>query len=62
MMRFGKQGKLAPRYIRLYKTVEWVDKVAYKLALLVNMNHIHDVFYVSLLLKYVNDPSHVLRT
>lgn len=26
------------------------------------IDHIHNVYYVSLLCKYISDPSHVLRT
>lgn len=35
--------------------------MAYKLALLASINHIHNVFYVSLLRKYKGDHLHVLR-
>ncbi|XP_062088883.1 uncharacterized protein LOC133795447 [Humulus lupulus] len=38
-----------------------VEKVAYRLALPPSLSNVHDVFYVSLLRKYVPDPSHVLN-
>ncbi|XP_062119362.1 uncharacterized protein LOC133833121 [Humulus lupulus] len=38
-----------------------VGKVAYRLALPPSLSNVHDVFHVSLLRKYVPDPSHVLN-
>ncbi|XP_062014355.1 uncharacterized protein LOC133730860 [Rosa rugosa] len=61
VVRFGKRGKLCPRYIGPYKIVERVGLVAYRLALSPQLSRIHDVFHVSMLRKYVADPSHVLR-
>lgn len=57
VMRFMRKGKLALKYIDLYEIVKQVDKVAYKFALLENMN----VFYVSSLYKYIGDLSHMLK-
>ncbi len=59
--RFGKKGKLNPRYIRLFEVLERVGPVAYRLALSPNLAEIHDVFHVSMLKKYVPDPSHVIK-
>jgi hypothetical protein len=59
-MRFGKKGKLSPRYIGPYEILERVGKVAYRLALPPDLSRIHNVFHVSMLRKYVHDPSHVL--
>lgn len=56
MKRFMRKGKLAPKYINPH---EIVGKVAYKLALLTSMEHIHQVFHVLSLHKYISDPSHV---
>ena len=38
-----------------------VGPVAYKLKLLPELSRIHDAFHVSMLKKYIPDPSHVLR-
>ncbi|XP_031270941.1 uncharacterized protein LOC116129338 [Pistacia vera] len=62
VMRFGRKGKLAPRYIGQFEVLEKVGKMAYKLALLVSIDRIHNVFHVSLLRKYIHDPSHILQT
>ena len=61
MLRFGKLGKLSPRYIRPYEIVSKVGPVAYKLKLPPELSRIHDTFHVSILRKYIPDPSHVLR-
>lgn len=49
MIGFGRKVKLAPRYIILYDIVEQVYRVAYRLALPVDMDRIHDVFHFLLL-------------
>ena len=59
--RFGKKGKLSPRYIGPYDIVERIGKVAYRLALQSSLGSVHDVFHISLLRKYVPSPSHVLK-
>ena len=60
IMRFGKKGKLSPRYIGPFEILERIGKVAYKLALPSELVSVHNVFYVSMLKKYIPDPSHVL--
>ena len=59
-MRFGKKGKLSPRYIGPFEILETIGKVAYRLALPPSLSSVHDVFHVSMLRKYVQNPSHVL--
>ena len=60
VLRFGKRGNLSPRYIRPYKIVERIGEVAYRLELPSYLDRIHDVFHVSMLRKYIPNPSHVL--
>ena len=60
VLRFGKSGKLSPLYIGPYMIVERIGKVAYRLELPSDLDRIHDVFHVSMLRKYIPDPSHVL--
>jgi hypothetical protein len=61
IVRFGKRGKLSPRYIGPYEITERIGAVAYRLALPPRLSRVHDVFHVSMLRKYVADPSHVLQ-
>ena len=61
MLRFRKKGKLSPCYVGPYEIVERIGEVAYRLRLPLELARIHDVFHVSMLRKYIADPSHVLR-
>ena len=61
VMRFGKKVKLAPRYIRPFEILERVGTLAYRLALSPYMAQVHPVFHVSMLRKYISDPSHMLQ-
>ncbi|XP_048489752.1 uncharacterized protein LOC125491702 [Beta vulgaris subsp. vulgaris] len=60
-MRFGQTGKLSPRYIGPYEILDRVNEVAYRLALPTDLDKVHNVFHVSMLRKYIPDPSHVIR-
>ncbi|XP_057251691.1 uncharacterized protein LOC130591793 [Beta vulgaris subsp. vulgaris] len=61
VMRFGKRGKLSPKYIGPYKILTRVGKVAYRLELPNELSKVHNVFHVSQLRKYIADSSHVLQ-
>ena len=58
VMRFGKSGKLNPRYVGPFEILKRVGEVAYQLALPPTLISAHDVFHVSLLKKYMLDASH----
>ena len=60
MVRFGKQGKLSPRYIRPFEVLDRVGTVAYRLALPPSLSIVHAVFHVSMLRKYTPDQTHVV--
>ena len=60
VMRFGKKGKLSPRFIGPFEILDRVGKLAYRLALPPALSAVHNVFHVSMLRKYVADPSHVI--
>ena len=50
IVRFGqKSGNLSPRYIRPFKILELIGKVAYKLRLPPRMSRVHNVFHISML-------------
>nr|GFC53807.1 putative reverse transcriptase domain-containing protein [Tanacetum cinerariifolium] len=51
VVRFGKRGKLNPRYVRPFKVLAKVGKVAYKLELSQKLSRVHHTFYVSNLKK-----------
>ncbi|KAJ4938745.1 hypothetical protein NE237_008269 [Protea cynaroides] len=60
LKRFRQKGKLSPRYVGPYEILAKRGKVAYQLALPPFMSSVNDVFHISLLKKYVKDPTHVL--
>ena len=61
VVRFGKRGKLSPRYIGPFEIVERIGPVAYILDLPEELSRVHNVFHISMLRKYISDPSHVLE-
>ena len=46
VMRFGKKGKLSPRYIGPYEVLQQVGNVAYELKLPNDLASIHPMFHV----------------
>ena len=62
VVRFGKRGKLSPRYIGPFEIVERIGPVAYRLDLPKELSRVHNVFHISILRKYISDPSHVIET
>ncbi|GJR74548.1 hypothetical protein Tco_0086913 [Tanacetum coccineum] len=54
---FSKRGKLNPRYVRPFKVLAKVGKVAYKLELPQELSRVHHTFHVSNLKKcYADEP------
>ncbi|WMV24954.1 hypothetical protein MTR67_018339 [Solanum verrucosum] len=62
VMRFGKKGKLSPRYIGPYKIIRRVGQVVYELELPQELSTVHPVFHVSMLRKYIGDLSRITHT
>ncbi|GJS91285.1 putative reverse transcriptase domain-containing protein [Tanacetum coccineum] len=60
VIRFGKRGKLNPRYIRPFKILAKVRTVAYRLELLEQLSRVHSTFHVSNLKKCLSDESLVI--
>ena len=60
ILRFGKKGKLSPRFIGSYEILERIGLVAYHLALPPELTKLHNVFHVSMLRRYRFDGSHIL--
>ena len=60
VIKFGKRGKLALRYIGPFEILEMVGTVAYRLALPPSLSSVHEVFHVSMLRKYTPNPAHVV--
>ena len=58
VVRFGKRGKLSPRFIGPFEILERVGTVAYRLALPLSMSGVHEVFHVSMLRMYTPNPAH----
>ncbi|GJV50064.1 hypothetical protein Tco_1440276 [Tanacetum coccineum] len=61
VIRFGKRGKLNPRYIGPFKILKRVGPVAYKLELPKELSKVYNTFYVSNLRKCLSDESLIIQ-
>ena len=61
VIRFGKKGKLTLRFIGPFEVLRRIGEVAYELALPPRLSGVHSIFHVSMLRKYVGNPSHILN-
>ncbi|GKC07396.1 putative reverse transcriptase domain-containing protein [Tanacetum coccineum] len=57
VVRFGKKGKLAPRYVEPFEIIERIVPVAYRLRLPQELSGVHDTFNVSKLKKCLADAN-----
>ncbi|KAL8249674.1 hypothetical protein R6Q59_006542 [Mikania micrantha] len=57
IFRFGKRGKLSPRFVGPFKILERIGSVAYRLELPPELGNVHDVFHVSNLKKCLVDET-----
>ncbi|GJY84074.1 putative reverse transcriptase domain-containing protein [Tanacetum coccineum] len=55
VVRFGKRGKLNPRYVRPFKVIERVGSVAYKLELPEELSRVHNTFH-----GFVEEPIEIM--
>ncbi|KAF5781372.1 putative nucleotidyltransferase, Ribonuclease H [Helianthus annuus] len=60
VVRFGKRGKLNPRYVGPFEIIEKIGKVAYKLNLPAELGAVHNVFHVSNLKKCLLDETLII--
>ncbi|GKF10393.1 hypothetical protein Tco_0048319, partial [Tanacetum coccineum] len=60
VVRFGKRGKLNPRYVGPFKVIERVETIAYKLKLPQQLSRVHNIFHVLNLKKCLFDESLVI--
>ena len=60
VVRFGKKGKLSPRYVGPYEILQRVGKVAYELKLPSKLASVHPLIHVSMLKKCIGDPESIL--
>nr|GEY45267.1 retrotransposon protein, putative, Ty3-gypsy subclass [Tanacetum cinerariifolium] len=57
VVRFGKKGKLTPRFVGPFEIIEKVGPVAYRLDFPEELDGVHDTFHVSNIKKCLADPT-----
>jgi hypothetical protein len=58
-LKLGNCAKLAPRFCGAFEILTRIGPIEYQLTLPANLR-IHNVFHVSLLKKYIHDPTHMI--
>jgi hypothetical protein len=61
VMWFGKKRKLSPHFIGPFEITQRVGKLAYRIALPPDLVRTHDVFHMSMLRKYINNPDVIVE-
>ena len=61
VVRFGKRGKLSPRFVGPFPILERIGTLAYRVNLPEKMAGVHNVFHVSHLRKCVHDSNIVIN-
>jgi hypothetical protein len=61
VMRFGKKGKLSPRFVGPFEITQRVGRLAYRIALPLDLIRTHNVFQVSMLRKYIANPDVIVE-
>ena len=62
IMRFGRKGKITPRFIGPYQILKRVGNAAYRLDLPPELESVHPVFHISMLRKCLSDLALVVPT
>ncbi|GJW38798.1 putative reverse transcriptase domain-containing protein [Tanacetum coccineum] len=57
VVRFGKKGKLAPRFVGPFEIIEKIGPTVYKLDFPKDLDGVHDTFHVSNVKKCLADPT-----
>ena len=60
LIRFGKRGKLSPRFIGPFKVLQRIGNQAYKLELPEELNGIHNTFHVCYLRKFTGEVPDII--
>ena len=61
VMRFGKKGKLSPRYVGPYNILKRIGKVTYELELPAKLAAVHPVFHILILKRCVGDQYSIVK-
>jgi hypothetical protein len=61
VMRFGKKGKLSPRFVGPFEITQRIGRLAYRISLPPDLNGTHNVFHMSMLKKYIANPNVIVE-